>query len=143
MFEPTYCNQDATDIGIEAICLSVAIFDLQATLDRFEGACDMRVYPKGPQCVVEVKDDHFGQRQAICEGRGPLRLLRESCGGCGVVGARRYGGTAGHVGVMQMISRHKGSDKNSKYGAKTYELQLAVDSVARRRAWGESYFLGA
>lgn len=44
----------------------------------------MRVYPKGPESVIKVKDDYFWKGQAIGECGWPPDLCWRSCGGSGI-----------------------------------------------------------
>jgi hypothetical protein len=59
----------------------VPIYGLCAVVFCFEWGRDVRVYPEGPQCVVEIKYDHFWKREAIGKCFGGDDLL---CHGTGV-----------------------------------------------------------
>lgn len=51
----------------------------------FEGRADVRIYPEGPQCVIEIEDDEFGESAF---GKAGWRRSRGGVGGYG--GAARF-----------------------------------------------------
>lgn len=77
-----YRNQDPGDVLVEPVAVIVPILDHQTPRRRLQGPGNVRVYPEGPQRVVEVEDEEAGQGEPVVEGRGLGDRLRGCCG-CG------------------------------------------------------------
>lgn len=52
--------------GVETVATigngGIPIYGLCAVVFCFQWWRDVRVYPEGPECVVEIEDDHLGER---------------------------------------------------------------------------------